>query len=334
MLGLTINVNVNVNDGSTMDFHLDAGGQVTIDCKAEKYAYDGASSITLPDQGTAGDCIHDAEAAQHVTLVGVDYDAAADTTTIRAKYTVVPVTIELTKSGAAPAARFGAMAPDHEGMFAEYETYFAKSYTAVERPLRFAAFVENLAAIEARNADGGLGHHWVGKFADLSKEEFKARYLGYKPKADASAGQEEDDSLEAALATPASSIDWRNKKVGGTKVLTPVKDQKQCGSCWAFSATEQIETDVAIATGQLLDLSPQQIVVRPRTSAATAATPRPLTTTSQAGLETDKVLRTRRARTLGDVQGRRGSRRCRSAGTRPSRRRSRRRGRWSADRSR
>ena len=85
VLGLTINVNVNVNDASTMDFHLDAGGQVTIDCKAEKYAYDGASSITLPDQGTAGDCIHDAEAAQHVTLVGVDYDAAADTTTIRAK---------------------------------------------------------------------------------------------------------------------------------------------------------------------------------------------------------------------------------------------------------
>ena len=77
VLGLTINVNVNVNDGSVMDFHLGPGGQVTIG-KAEKYAYDGASSITLPDQGTAGDCIHDAEAAQHVTLVGVDYDAAAD----------------------------------------------------------------------------------------------------------------------------------------------------------------------------------------------------------------------------------------------------------------
>ena len=290
VLGLTINVNVNVNDGSTMDFHLDAGGQVTIDCKAEKYAYDGASSITLPDQGTAGDCIHDAEAAQHVTLVGVDYDAAADTTTIRAKYTVVPVTIELTKSGAAPAARFGAMAPDHEGMFAEYETYFAKSYTAAERPLRFAAFVENLAAIEARNADGSLGHHWVGKFADLSKEEFKARYLGYKPKADASAGQEEDDSLEAALVTPASSIDWRNKKVGGTKVLTPVKDQKQCGSCWAFSATEQIETDVAIATGQLLDLSPQQIVSCDHKDLGCNGgnTETAYDYVAQAGLETDK----------------------------------------------
>ena len=233
------------------------------------------------------------------------------------------MTIELTKSGAAPATRFGAMAPDHEGMFAEYETYFAKSYTAVERPLRFAAFVENLAAIEARNADGGLGHHWVGKFADLSKEEFKARYLGYKPKADASAGQEEDASLEAALATPASSIDWRNKKVGGTKVLTPVKDQKQCGSCWAFSATAQIETDVAIATGQLLDLSPQQIVSCDHKDLGYGGnTETAYDYVAQAGLETDKYPYSSGSGARGRARPSRGSRRCRSAGTRPSRRKS------------
>merc|ERR1712137_1277273 len=51
-------------------------------------------------------------------------------------------------------------------------------------------------------------------------------------------------------------VDWRS---ASPAVLTPVKDQGQCGSCWAFSATEQIETDVALATGKLLSLSPQQI---------------------------------------------------------------------------
>jgi len=51
------------------------------------------------------------------------------------------------------------------------------------------------------------------------------------------------------------NVDWRTKGA-----VTDVKDQGQCGSCWAFSATEQIETDVAMATGHLYTLAPQQIV--------------------------------------------------------------------------
>ena len=54
--------------------------------------------------------------------------------------------------------------------------------------------------------------------------------------------------------TPPSSIDWVKRGA-----VTPVKNQGQCGSCWAFSATEQIESDNFLATGQLLELSPQQI---------------------------------------------------------------------------
>lgn len=63
--------------------------------------------------------------------------------------------------------------------------------------------------------------------------------------------------LALTASTDAASIDWRQHSPA---VLTPVKDQGQCGSCWAFSATEQIETDVAMATGHLYTLSPQQIV--------------------------------------------------------------------------
>jgi len=105
----------------------------------------------------------------------------------------------------------------------------------------------NLDVIAARNRDGSLGTHFINQFSDVTKEEFKARYLGYLPKADGFTGEEADIAPSAS----AKAVDWR-----GSKYVTAVKDQGQCGSCWAFSATEQIETDVAFATGSLLTLSP------------------------------------------------------------------------------
>jgi C1A family cysteine protease len=43
------------------------------------------------------------------------------------------------------------------------------------------------------------------------------------------------------------------------KYTTPVKNQGSCGSCWAFSATEQIESDAMRKLGVSYVLSPQQI---------------------------------------------------------------------------
>jgi len=53
------------------------------------------------------------------------------------------------------------------------------------------------------------------------------------------------------------SWDWRTKS---PSVVTAVKDQGGCGGCWAFSATETIESFVAIASGKLMELSEQQIL--------------------------------------------------------------------------
>merc|ERR1711998_566807 len=52
------------------------------------------------------------------------------------------------------------------------------------------------------------------------------------------------------------AINWRT-----TDAVTPIKNQGQCGSCWAFSATEAIESQLALTGGDeySIELSPQQI---------------------------------------------------------------------------
>lgn len=65
------------------------------------------------------------------------------------------------------------------------------------------------------------------------------------------------DEMRAAAPT---SLDWSAQ--GAT---TAVKDQGYCGSCWAFSATEGIESGLFMAGQQIEELSTQQIVACDKT---------------------------------------------------------------------
>jgi C1A family cysteine protease len=90
---------------------------------------------------------------------------------------------------------------------------------------------------------------------DLSPEEFAAQYLlKDKQMEDLTNAVVDDSPIPAPEAFP-PSFDWNSKNV-----ITPVYNQGQCGSCWAFSTTEGIESMWALAGNTLTRLSMQQIV--------------------------------------------------------------------------
>ena len=92
-----------------------------------------------------------------------------------------------------------------------------------------------------------VGHN---QFSTWTDAEFK-RMLGYKGPQQLPA-----DTVITHLDTSVSAaIDWRTKGA-----VNAVKNQGQCGSCWAFSAVAAIEGHHQIAKGQLLSLSEQQVV--------------------------------------------------------------------------
>lgn len=67
--------------------------------------------------------------------------------------------------------------------------------------------------------------------------------------------------LGGGTMAASQAIDWSTKQNPlGRSVVTSVKDQRQCGACWAFSAAESTESAVAMSTGILESLSAQELI--------------------------------------------------------------------------
>jgi cathepsin L len=142
---------------------------------------------------------------------------------------------------------------EYQYQFAKFQVAHNKTYTRAEYAHRYGIFKSNYDMIVNHNAQGKSWTLAVNEFADLTFDEFRAQKVGYKP-VTVEGIPREIVNLAGVINAP-DSVDWRQKNA-----VTPVKNQGQCGSCWAFSTTGSIEGAIAIATGKLTSVSEQQLV--------------------------------------------------------------------------
>jgi len=135
--------------------------------------------------------------------------------------------------------------------FQEFELFaqsFNKQYSSEQEKLqRFEIFRDNLAYIRAFNSREKSWKMGVNQFADLTPDEFRSMYL--RP------FEVENAEVEGVYGDDPDVVNWVKKGA-----VTSVKDQGQCGGCWAFSTTGVMEGDWFIKYGELISLSEQELI--------------------------------------------------------------------------
>lgn len=147
--------------------------------------------------------------------------------------------------------------------FDKYVRDFQRDYApnSVEYTKRKALFDMELASVIEHNKDttktwkNGINH-----YSDLTHEEKRQRLYGFDMSMKQRYLAEKGSSRKMHKLTSSrplpKTVDYRNAV---PPVLTTVKDQGQCGSCWAHATVESIETAYAQVSGELFVLSQQQI---------------------------------------------------------------------------
>jgi KDEL-tailed cysteine endopeptidase len=121
---------------------------------------------------------------------------------------------------------------------------------AAEDDYRFKVFSTNYAKIASHNMKVGTTHKLgLNAFTHLTQEEFAATRLGFK-------GQKKNVTRNVTVLPTdnlRTTVDWRAQ-------LNAIKDQGQCGSCWAFSAVGALEGLHSIKKSNLYNLAEQELV--------------------------------------------------------------------------
>lgn len=138
--------------------------------------------------------------------------------------------------------------------FGDYVAEFGRSYSTVEYAKRESLFNAEIAIVNAQNElyKAGKSTWWAGvnEFSDWTEEEFDMK-KGKAP----SLHDQPTIKLGGMKGQNPTRKDWREDKV-----VSPVKNQGGCGSCWAFAATECMESHYMISAKEDVVLAPQYYV--------------------------------------------------------------------------
>ncbi|CAL1272227.1 unnamed protein product [Larinioides sclopetarius] len=138
-----------------------------------------------------------------------------------------------------------------------FKRVFGKTYTGKEEAVRRLIWERRVNDVIQHNLGYDLGLHsftkGINEFSDMEHEEFVRIFNGYR-------GGVSKKSNSSTWVPPSNvlipdKVDWRDKGF-----VTPIKNQQQCGSCWAFSSTGSLEGQHRRKTGDLVSLSEQNLV--------------------------------------------------------------------------
>ncbi|KAJ8598109.1 hypothetical protein CTAYLR_009498 [Chrysophaeum taylorii] len=171
---------------------------------------------------------------------------------------------------------------DSDELFRQFKEDFGRSYDSEEEEeFRNSVFVKNLKRIDALNDANPHAVFGITSFTDETDEERKKRRMGKRTWLDGLRIRNEERTVfnitqgqfawasgsdcaacdrfpsfgEYSMGNVPENFDWR--ELGA---VTSVKNQVYCGSCWAFATAADVEGTHFLATGELADLSPQQLV--------------------------------------------------------------------------
>lgn len=130
--------------------------------------------------------------------------------------------------------------------------YKSKTFDVNRDMARFDIFKNKIRQIIAHNSNpASTWEMGVNHMTDMTEDEVNDQYrVMEEQKCSATASPR-----NYYYAAAPDSFDWRDKEV-----VSPVKDQKKCGSCWTFSTTGAMEAHLKLATGKEELIAEQELV--------------------------------------------------------------------------